>query len=173
MTFPKIEEMPLLVDNIKEIAQIPGRLDRLVEKVEQSNANLAAKISDSLNHSIQNIAKSLSKNITIEKVENKNVSSENIVYLFPTWMNWTLIVTLIVIALSCVLNLTFDVIVNESQSPIVENDKNIVIQEKQKVKQKDTIMVSSKSNDNKIIGDGKKDKTELKEVSNKDMNVKP
>ena len=58
----KIEEMPLLVDNIKEIAQIPGRLDRLVEKVEQSNANLAAKISDSLNHSIQIIAKSLSKN---------------------------------------------------------------------------------------------------------------
>ena len=61
----KIEEMPLLVDNIKEIAQIPGRLDRLVEKVEQSNANLAAKISDSLNHSIQIIAKSLSKNSSI------------------------------------------------------------------------------------------------------------
>ena len=79
---------------------------------------------------------------------------------------------MIVIALSCVLNLTYDVIVNESQSPIVENDKNIVIQEKQKVKQKDTIMVSSKSNENNTIGVDKKDKTELKEVSNKDINVK-
>ena len=87
-------------------------------------------------------------------------------------MNWTIIVTLIVIALSCVLNLTYDVIVNESQSPIVENDKNIVIQEKQKVKQKDTIMVSSKSNENNTIGVDKKDKTELKEVSKKDINVK-
>ena len=57
--------------------------------------------------------------------------------------------------------------------PIVETDKNIVIQEKQKVKQKDTIMVSSKSNDSKTIGDGKKDKTELKDVSNKNVNVKP
>jgi hypothetical protein len=34
-------------------------------------------------------------------------------------------------------------------------------------------MVSSKSNDNKTIGDGKKDKTELKDVSNKNVNVKP
>ena len=168
----KIEEMPLLVDNIKEIARIPERLDSLVEKVEQSNANLAAKISDSLNHSLQTIAKSLSKNSSIEKVGNEKVCNENENYLFPTWMNWTIIVTLIVIALSCVLNLTYDVIVNESQSPIVENDKNIVIQEKQKVKQKDTIMVSSKSNENNTIGVDKKDKTELKEVSNKDINVK-
>ena len=114
----------------------------------------------------------MSKNSSIEKVGNEKVSSENKVYLFPSWMNWTIIVTLIVIALSCVLNLTYDVIVNESQSPIVENDKNIVIQEKQKVKQKDTIMVSSKSNENNTIGVDKKDKTELKEVSNKDINVK-
>ena len=161
--------MPLLVDNIKAIAQIPGRLDRLVEKVEQSNANLAAKITDSLNHSIQTIAKSLSKNNSTEKVGNEKVSSENSVYLFPSWMNWIIIVTLIVIALSCVLNLTYDVIVNELHSPIVENDKNIVIQEKQK----DNIMISSKSNENNTIGVGKKDKTEIKDVSNKDINVKP
>ena len=169
----KIEEMPLLVDNIKEIARIPERLDSLVEKVEQSNANLAAKISDSLNHSLQTIAKSLSKNSSIEKVGNEKVCNENKNYLFPTWMNWTIVVTLVVIALSCVLNLTYNVIVNELQLPIVETDKNIVIQEKQKVKQKDTIMISSKSNDNKTIGDDKKDKTELKDVSNKNVNVKP
>jgi hypothetical protein len=34
-------------------------------------------------------------------------------------------------------------------------------------------MVSSKSNENNTIGVGKKEKTELKEVSNKDINVKP
>ena len=33
-------------------------------------------------------------------------------------------------------------------------------------------MVSSKSNENNTIGVDKKDKTELKEVSNKDINVK-
>ena len=143
------------------------------DEIEQSNANLAAKISDSLNHSLQTIAKSLSKNSSIEKVGNEKVCNENKNYLFPTWMNWTIVVTLVVIALSCVLNFTYDVIVNESQSPIVEPDKNVVIQEKQKVKQKDTIMVSSKSNENNTIGVGKKEKTELKEVSNKDINVKP
>ena len=111
----------------------------------------------------------MSKNNSTEKVGNEKVSSENKVYLFPSWMNWIIIVTLIVIALSCVLNLTYDVIVNELHSPIVENDKNIVIQEKQK----DNIMISSKSNENNTIGVGKKDKTEIKDVSNKDINVKP
>lgn len=165
----RIEEMPALVDNIKEIAQIPGRLDKLVEKVEQSNAVLATKLSDSLNHSMQTISKSLSKKTPYEGVSN----NENNVQLFPSWMNWTIIVTLIVIALSCVLNLVYDVI-NKPTTPILDTNKNIVVKKQEKVL-KDTLKVlptDTEKTDKKIMVK-EKQKDVLKDTSKTDVNVKP
>lgn len=134
----RIEEMPTLVENIKAISQIPEHLDKLVEKVEQSNANLATKISDSLNHSMQTFSKSLNKKTLYEGTTN----NEKSIQLFPSWMNWTIIVTLIVIALSCVLNLVYDV-KNKPIIPIVDTTKNVVVKKQEKVEQKDTTKVLS------------------------------
>lgn len=134
-----IEEMPALVDNIKEIAQIPTRLDRLVEKVEQSNVSLTNKISDTLNQTVQTISKTMAKNISQRPIE--MVSSRS-VQLFPSWMNWTIIVTLIVIALSCVLNFAYD-IWNKQVFCNSEASKNIVIEKQKKVLPKDTTKVLS------------------------------
>ena len=132
--------MPVLVDNIKEIAQIPDRLDRLVEKVEQSNMSLANKISETLNQTVQTISKTMAKNVSQRPVEMAGISHS--VQLFPTWMNWTIIVTLIVIALSCVLNFAYD-IWNKQVFYNNEADKNIVIEKQQKILPKDTTKVLS------------------------------
>lgn len=134
----RIEEMPALVENIKEIAQIPSHLDKLVEKVEQSNATLATKISDSLNHLMLTISKSLNKRTSYEGV----AISEKNVQLFPSWMNWTIIITLIVIALSCVSNFVYD-IVNKPTISAVEPTKNVVVKKQEKVELKDTTKIAS------------------------------
>ncbi len=141
----RIEEMPALVENIKAISQIPEHLDKLVEKVEQSNANLATKISDSLNHSMQTFSKFLNKKTLYEGTTN----NEKSILLFPSWMNWTIIVTLIVIALSCVLNFVYDV-TNKPIIPIVETDKSIIVKKQEKVEQKDTTKILSNDTIQKV-----------------------
>ena len=141
----RIEEMPALVENIKAISQIPEHLDKLVEKVEQSNANLATKISDSLNHSMQTFSKSLNKKTLYEGTTN----NEKSILLFPSGMNWTIIVTLIVIALSCVLNFVYDV-TNKPIIPIVETDKSIIVKKQEKVEQKDTTKILSNDTIQKV-----------------------
>ena len=132
----RIEEMPVLVDNIKEIAQIPERLDKLVEKIEQSNALLANKMSESLNQTAQTISKTMAKNAPQSPIE---LVASPTVKMLPTWMNWTIIVTLIVIALSCVLNLAYDVL-NKQTLP---NEKAIVVEKPKEVMPKDTAKVFS------------------------------
>lgn len=139
----RIEEMPILVDNIKEISQIPERLDKLVDKMEQSNALLANKISETLNQTVQAISKSIAKNVPQRPVE--MVASPS-VKMLPSWMNWTIIITLIVIALSCVLNLVYDVwdkqtLSNKeaSKNVVVKKEKDDVINDSTKVVSNDTI----------------------------------
>ena len=135
----RIEEMPALVDNIKEIAQIPGHLDRLVEKVEQSNALLANKISESLDQTLQTISKTMIKNVPQRPVE---IVASPSVKMLPTWMNWTIIVTLIVIALSCVLSLAYDVL-NKETLPNAKVSKHIVVEKPKEVVPEDTTKVLS------------------------------
>ena len=135
----RIEEMPALVDNIKEIAQIPGHLDRLVEKVEQSNALLANKISESLDQTLQTISKTMIKNVPQRPVE---IVASPSVKMLPTWMNWTIIVTLIVIALSCVLSLAYDFL-NKETLPNAKVSKHIVVEKPKEVVPEDTTKVLS------------------------------
>ena len=131
--------MPALVDNIKEIAQIPRHLDRLVEKVEQSNALLANKISESLDQTLQTISKTMIKNVPQRPVE---IVASPSVKMLPTWMNWTIIVTLIVIALSCVLSLAYDVL-NKETLPNAKVSKHIVVEKPKEVVPEDTTKVLS------------------------------
>lgn len=135
----RIEEMPVLVDNIKEIAQIPGRLDKLVDKVEQSNISLANKISETLNQTVQAISKSMPKNVSQRPVE---VVASPSIQVLPTWKNWIIIATLIVIALSCVMNLAFDVW-DKKTSSYKEESKNIVVKEEKDVVTNDSTKIVS------------------------------
>ena len=135
----RIEEMPVLVDNIKEIAQIPERLDKLVDKMEQSNALLANKISETLNQTIQAISKSIAKNVPQRPIE--MVASPS-VKMLPIWMNWTIVVALIVIALSCVLSLAYDVL-NKETLPNAKVSKHIVVEKPKEVVPEDTTKVLS------------------------------
>lgn len=104
----RIEEMPILVDNINAISQIPERLDKLVEKVEQSNISLADKVSSTLNQALQLMTKNVAKSVLKDNRERVEYVDESPKTLFPIWMNWIIISILFIIALSCTLNLVFN-----------------------------------------------------------------
>ena len=104
----RIEEMPILIDNINAISQIPERLDKLVEKVEQSNISLADKVSSTLNQALQLMTKNVAKSVLKDNRERVEYVDESPKTLFPIWMNWTIISILFIIALSCTLNLVFN-----------------------------------------------------------------
>lgn len=104
----RIEEMPILVDNINAISQIPERLDKLVEKVEQSNISLADKVSSTLNQALQLMTKNVAKSVLKDNRERVEYVDESPKALFPIWMNWIIISILFIIALSCTLNLVFN-----------------------------------------------------------------
>ena len=104
----RIEEMPILIDNINAISQIPERLDKLVEKVEQSNISLADKVSSTLNQALQLITKNVTKSVLKDNRERVEYVAESPKTLFSIWMNWTIISILFIIALSCTLNLVFN-----------------------------------------------------------------
>lgn len=92
----QMSHMPQLAKQLEEISSIPVRLDKLIDKVEKSNAKLASDISSALKQSMQNA-----------KVTTQLSSDGGTVYAgvsMPSWMKWTAISALIIIAAACVFN---------------------------------------------------------------------
>lgn len=92
----QLSHMPQLAKQLEEISSIPVRLDKLIDKVEKSNAKLASDISIALNKSMQTA-----------KVTSQLGSDGGTVFAgpsMPSWMKWTAISALIIIAAACVFN---------------------------------------------------------------------
>ena len=92
----QLSHMPQLAKQLEEISSIPVRLDKLIDKVEKSNAKLASDISIALNKSMQTA-----------KVTAQLGSDGGTVFAgpsMPSWMKWTAISALIIIAAACVFN---------------------------------------------------------------------
>lgn len=93
----QLSHMPQLAKQLEEISAIPVRLDKLIDKVEKSNAKLASDISFALKQSMQTA-----------KVTAQLSSDGGTVFAtgpsVPSWMKWTVISALIIIAAACVFN---------------------------------------------------------------------
>ena len=92
----QMSNMPQLAKQLEEISSIPVRLDKLIDKVEKSNAKLASDISFALKQSMQ------TAKVTAQ------LSSEGGTVIsgpsMPSWMKWTAISALIIIAAACIFN---------------------------------------------------------------------
>ena len=92
----QLSHMPQLAKQLEDISSIPVRLDKLIDKMEKSNAKLASDISIALKQSIQTA-----------KVPAQLGSEGGTVFAgpsMPSWMKWTAISALIIIAAACVFN---------------------------------------------------------------------
>lgn len=92
----QMSNMPQLAKQLEEISSIPVRLDKLIDKVEKSNAKLVSDISFALKQSMQT-AKATAQ-----------LSSDGGTVIagpsMPSWMKWTAISALIIIAAACIFN---------------------------------------------------------------------
>lgn len=92
----QLSHMPQLAKQLEEISSIPVRLDKLIDKVEKSNAKFASDISIALKQSLQTA-----------RMPAQLGSDGGTVFMGPTmpsWMKWTVISALIIIAAACVFN---------------------------------------------------------------------
>lgn len=93
------EQMPTLINNIEKVTLIPTQLDKLIERIELSNKQFAREVT-------QTIKQSLSEN---SKVSNGKLISDSNKQLFPTWMNWIILIAIGIITIANITNTVFNV----------------------------------------------------------------
>ena len=92
--------MPTLEKQLAEIAGIPVRLDKLIERIERSNNTLASQV----NGTMTRTAKEMS-NITFKS----DTPTVSIPQVLPGWMKWTIVFSIIIIALASISNVIYNI----------------------------------------------------------------
>ena len=96
----QMSQYPLLQKQLAEIATIPAKLDKLIERMERSNVNLASQVNSTMSHT----AKEIKSNST------KGGATPYIMpQILPGWMKWTIVVSVIFIALACISNTVYNI----------------------------------------------------------------
>lgn len=104
----QMSHMPQLAKQLEEISSIPVRLDKLIDKMEKSNAKLASDISFALKQSMQ------TNKVTahIRGEEGTIIATGE---SMPSWMKWTVISALVIIAVACIFNVVVYFFPKETQ----------------------------------------------------------
>lgn len=106
----ELNQIPMLQKQLAEIAGIPGKLDQLIDRMECSNSALAS----SVNGTMVRTAKELTA---------ASFHGEASPYATPQvlsgWMKWTIVVSVILIALACISNTINNIWFAEDNSPSV------------------------------------------------------
>ena len=109
----QMQQNSMLMKNLEPIANIPVQLDNLFNKMEQSNCSLAKEISqgmDKVAHSMERADDGKGK---------KSVSLQ----VFPSWINWVIVICIIVMALACVINTVYNMIPQTAtEKELVDNN---------------------------------------------------
>ena len=104
----QMSHMPQMAKQLEEISSIPVRLDKLIEKMEKSNAKLASDISFALRQSIQT-------NKVTAQIRGEEGSIIAVGESMPSWMKWTIISALVIIAVACIFNVVVYFFPKETQ----------------------------------------------------------
>lgn len=94
----QLDRMPQLAKQLEEITAIPVRLDKLIEKIEKSNARLAADIASSLKQTLQ------TAKVTAQLSDGNGGGNYVSGSTTPIWMKFTGWCAIVIIALSCIFN---------------------------------------------------------------------
>lgn len=104
----QMSHMPQIAKQLEEISSIPVRLDKLIDKMEKSNAKLASDISFALRQSIQT-------NKVTSQIRGEEGSIIAAGESMPSWMKWTIISALVIIAVACIFNVVVYFFPRETQ----------------------------------------------------------
>ncbi len=131
----QMQQNSVLMKNLEPIANIPVQLDNLFNKMEQSNSSLAKEISQGMDK----VAHSMGR-----ADDGKGKSSVSL-QVFPSWVNWVIVICIIVMALACVIKTVYNM------SPQTAAEKELVDNnmkhDMEQVKKDDYAMVGKDSVD--------------------------
>lgn len=96
----ELSQLPMLQKQLAEIAGIPAKLDKLIERMERSNNNLASQVSGTMTRTAKELTTVSSKGET---------SPYSIPPMLPGWMKWTIVVSVILIAFACISNTVYNI----------------------------------------------------------------
>lgn len=99
----QIKQMPRMVEKLEEISAIPAKIDKMIERLEKSDAEMGKQISRTLRDVGQRDGGRVSDSMTGLPIVAASVSR------MPGWMRWCLIVLLAIIAAATVGNLVMDI----------------------------------------------------------------
>ena len=106
----ELNQIPMLQKQLAEIAGIPGKLDQLIDRMECSNSALASSVNGTMARIV--------KELTTTSYYGKS-SPYAIPQMLPGWMKWTIVVSVILIALACISNTIYNIWFAEDNSPSV------------------------------------------------------
>lgn len=96
----ELNQIPMLQKQLVEIAGIPGKLDKLIDRMERSNSSLASQVSSTMTQTVKELT---------------SVSSGGkfppypVQPILPRWMKWIVVVSVILIALACITNTVYNI----------------------------------------------------------------
>lgn len=114
----QLNQIPMLEKKLAEISAIPSKLDTLIDKMERSNAALASNVKNTMSQTAHSLA--------------SGHSGGGVTYApsptVPTWMKWTIIVSIILIALACISNTAYNIWYTSTHTDnvILSSDDEIV-----------------------------------------------
>ena len=96
----ELNQIPMLQKQLAEIAGIPVKLDKLIDRMERSNSSLASQVSGTMTRTVKELT----------SVSSRDMSSP---YANPPilsgWMKWTVVVSAVLIALACITNTVYNI----------------------------------------------------------------
>ena len=96
----ELTQIPMLQKQLAEIAGIPAKLDKLIERMERSNSTLASQVSGTMTRTAKELT----------TVSSKGESSPYAIpQMMPNWMKWTIVISVIMIALDCISNTVYNI----------------------------------------------------------------
>lgn len=113
----QLNQIPMLEKQLAEIAGIPAKLDRLIERMERANSQLASQVSGTMTRTAKDMMASVSSH--------GEDSPRKAVQILPGWMKWTIVVSSILIAIACLSNAVYNIWLTPNNTPV----SNIVSQQ--------------------------------------------
>lgn len=124
----ELNQIPMLQKQLAEIAVIPVKLDKLIDRMERSNSSLASQVSGTMTRTVKELT----------SVSSRDMSSP---YANPPilsgWMKWTIVVSAVLIALACITNTVYNICFTPDRTSIEttikdaseETDSTLMIQQ--------------------------------------------
>lgn len=91
----ELNQIPMLQQQLAEIAGIPGKLDMLIDRIERSNSSLVSQVNGTMTRT--------AKELTTISLKGES-SPYSVPSMLPRWMKWTIVVSVVLIALACTSN---------------------------------------------------------------------